>query len=238
MAMDIIKKRRQISPLRLIFAECLIMLTISASVCGILYGCFYESQVEISFLPLAQFATGLIAFGIVVFKDKLLSKINFPTLMITLSVIYGILLFEFLLYWGLKSFLYVTAAAVLIFALTAFIGFYFGYKTNQKKIYASCLYIGFLGLFFEMISVIFCFDLASFAIIIALLLCGGLLNLADFSRYNRMMYGLQKDRPYPNADYELALILFINFLCGFAATDATRLISKVALYNSFKKITY
>ena len=71
-----------------------------------------------------------------------------------------------------------------------------------------------------------------------MLLCGGLLNLADFSRYNRMMYALKKDRPYPNVDYELALIFFINFLCGFAATDATRLISKLALYNNFKKIIY
>lgn len=238
MAMDIIKKRRQISPLRLIFAECLIMLTISASVCGILYGCFYEPQAEILFLPLAQFATGLIAFGIVAFKDTLLSKVNFPTLMITLAVIYGILLFEFLLFWGLKSFLYLTAAAVFIFVLTAYIGFYFGCKINQKKIYASCFYVIFFGLFLEFISLKFYFSSASLPIIIALLLCAGLLNLADFSRYNRMMYALKKDRPYPNVDYELALILFINFLCGFAATDATRLISKVALYNSFKKIIY
>lgn len=238
MAMDIIKKRRQIRSLRLIFAECLIMLTISACVCGILYGCFYEPQTEISYLPLAQFVTGLIALGIVALKDMLLSKINFPTLMISLAFVYGILLFEFLLSWGLKNFLYLAAAAVFIFVLTAAIGFYFGYKINQKKIYASCFYIAFLGLFFEMVCLIFGFGSEAIAIIIALLLCGGMLNLADFSKYNRITYGLRKDYPYPNADYELALILFINFLCGFAATDATRLISKLTLYNSFKKIIY
>lgn len=237
--MDIIKKRKQISPLRLVFAECLAMSVISACVCGILYRFANVSETGISFLPLAQLVTGIIAFAMVAWKDKLLSKISFPAFLVNLSAIYGVLLFEFLLYWGLRSFLYLALAAVILFVLTAITGYLFGPQINGKKIYMICGIIFILGITCEIVCISFNHEAVSYSIIISTGLCAGLLNMADFSRYNRIMGRLTGQTNSSRTDFEeLALIFFINLISGMAATDAWRLASKLSLYKNFKKLTY
>lgn len=236
--MEIIKKRRQISPMRLVFAECLIMVAISACVCIVLYGCAKVSKAEVSFLPLVQLITGLAAFAMVAWKDNLLSKISFPAYLIVLASVYGILLFEFLLYWGIKSFLCLAATAIILFVVTAIIGYYFGRRINRSKIYAICGIIVALGIVCEFICIFISDNLASYSIIITMSLCAGLFNMADFSRYNRIMSGLVNQSPSSNTDFVLALTFFISLMGGMAATDATRLASKLFLYRDFKRVIY
>lgn len=236
--MNIIKKRRQISPLRLVFAECLTMVVISACVCGILYGCVEVSETGMSFLPLFQLFTGITAFAMVAWRDTFLSKISFPKYLIVLAFVYGILLFEFLLYWGLKSFLCLATAAIILFAITAIIGFYLGQIIRRRNIYTLCCIIACLGIVCEAICLFISSNLASYSIIISMSLCAGLLNMADFSRYNRIMYGLAHSNDSSNTDFVLALMFFINLMGGIAATDATRLASKFFLYREFKRLTY
>ena len=103
--MNIIKKRRQISPLRLVFAECLTMVVISACVCGILYGCVEVSETGMSFLPLFQLFTGITAFAMVAWRDTFLSKISFPKCWIVMAILYCLLIIENQSYRGLKRFL-------------------------------------------------------------------------------------------------------------------------------------